>query len=184
MKKVKMLFMSLAVCLSLGGCMGKVESRGEQLTKLMGTEQEMSDQIMQEIVEALDAGDAEALKQMFSKSSLEETVDLDQQIEKLMSFYQGKKVSYKGDASSNTKTHDGVEIKEFIGRYYLVTTEESYVIEYDHKPVDDSNSEEIGLRKLEFVTDKRYKEEADVKGYYDWKHYDNGPGIYIQDDDV
>jgi len=174
MKKAGMLLAGVIVLLSLGGCM----DRGEQLTKIRGSEQEMSDQIMQEIAEALDAGDADALKDVFSKTALKEARDLDRQIADLMDFYQGEMVSYEGDANSSTLNNYGDKTTEFIGFYQLITTEETYQIRYDHKPVDDENPEEIGLRKIEIVTEKTYQEQGED---YHWRHNEDGPGVYMQE---
>jgi len=177
MKKAGMLLVGVIALISLEGCM---TDRGEQLTKIRGSEQEMSDQIMQEIAEALDAGDADALKDVFSKPALKEAEDLNQQIADLMDFYQGKMVSYEGDASSSTSNHYGDKITEFTGYYQLITTEETYRVGYDHKPVDDENPEEIGLRRLELVTEDVYQEQVEDHGYYDWEYYENSPGVYMQ----
>jgi len=136
---------------------------------------------MEEIAEALDARDTEAFKKMFSSSALEAAEELDQQITDLFEFYQGEMVSYKGDASSSTSTNYGVETKEFIGHYTLITDEQTYRLQYDHKPIDDEHPEEIGLRKLEIVPESTYEYEGVRRESFNWLHYDNGPGVYFQE---
>lgn len=90
MKKIKVVLYCVILCMSLGGCI-KPTSRGERLTKELGSDQQISDRMMEDIAAALDAGDADALKGLFSKTALDEATDIDQQISDLLEFYQGKK---------------------------------------------------------------------------------------------
>ncbi len=115
MKKIKVVLCCVILCMNLGGCI-KPMGRGERLTKELGSEQQMADRMMEDIAAALDAGDADALKSLFSKTALEEATDIDQQISDLLEFYQGKKQSFEGDASSSTHTKYGEDIeKQLIG---------------------------------------------------------------------
>lgn len=68
MKKIIIILLCVNVCLTLGGCVGGM-SRGERLTKELGSEQEKSDRIMEKIISALDAKDVVALKEQFSDST-------------------------------------------------------------------------------------------------------------------
>ena len=77
MKKITTTFLCVIICLTLEGCVGGM-TRGERLTKELGSEQQIADQMMEDIATALDNGDA--LKALFSKTALEEATDIDQQI--------------------------------------------------------------------------------------------------------
>jgi len=155
-------------------------SRGERLTKELGSEQQMADRMMEDIATALDNGDADALKSLFSKTALEEATDIDQQISDLLQFYQGKKQSFEGDASSSTHTKYGEDIEEqLIGQYLLTTDKESYRVIYDYNVIDKDNPNAEGLSQLEIVTDELYqKDDFDFlcgsEGY-------EGPGVYMQE---
>lgn len=165
--------------MNLGGCI-KPMNRGERLTKELGSEQQISDRMMEDIAAALDAGDADALKSLFSKAALEEATDIDQQISDLLEFYQGKKQSFEGDASSSTHTKYGEDIeKQLIGQYLLITDKESYRVIYDYNVIDKENPDTVGLSQLEVVPDELYQEDdfdflCGNEGY-------EGPGVYMQE---
>ena len=179
MRKIKIVLCCVILCMNLGGCI-KPMNRGERLTKELGSEQQMADQMMEDIAAALDAGDADALKSLFSKTALEEATDIDQQISDLLEFYQGKKQSFEGDASSSTHTKYGEDIeKQLIGQYLLITDKESYRVIYDYNVIDKENPDTVGLSQLEVVPDELYQEDdfdflCGNEGY-------EGPGVYMQE---
>lgn len=178
MKKIKVVLCCVILCMNLGGCI-KPMGRGERLTKELGSEQQMADQMMENIAAALDAGDADALKSLFSKTTLEEATDIDQQISDLLEFYQGKKQSFEGDASSSTHTKYGEDIeKQLIGQYLLTTDKESYRVMYDYTVIDKDNPDAEGLSQLEVVTDELYQE--DDFDYLCGNEGYEGPGVYMQ----
>ena len=177
MKKIKVILCCVILCMNLGGCM----KRGDRISKWIGSEQDMSDQIMEEIVTALDARDADALKEQFSEEALGEATDLDQQIADLMNFYQGKKQSFEGDASSSTHTIYGEDVeKSFIGHYTLVTDKETYEVMYDYKVIDKKNRDKEGMYQLELVTQEIYNKQVEENGTYRWIASDEGPGVYMK----
>ncbi len=178
MKKIKVVLCCVILCMNLGGCI-KPMGRGERLTKELGSEQQMADRMMEDIAAALDAGDADALKSLFSKTTLEEATDIDQQISDLLEFYQGKKQSFEGDASSSTHTKYGEDIeKQLIGQYLLTTDKESYRVMYDYTVIDKDNPDAEGLSQLEVVTDELYQE--DDFDYLCGNEGYEGPGVYMQ----
>lgn len=179
MRKVEVFLCCIILCISLGGCM-RAMSRGERLTKELGSEQQMADQMMEDIAAALDAGDADALKALFSEAALKEATDIDQQISDLMNFYQGTMTEFSGDASSSTSTEYGTTTKkQLIGQYLLTTDKESYRVIYDYNVIDKEKPDKVGLSQLELVPDELYqKDDFDFlcgnEGY-------EGPGVYMQE---
>ena len=179
MKKIKVVLCCVILCMNLGGCI-KPMGRGERLTKELGSEQQIADQMMEDIAVALDNGDGDALKELFSASALEEATDIDQQISNLLQFYQGKKQSFEGFASSSTHTKYGEDIeKQLIGHYQLTTDKETYRVMYDYTVVDKDNSDAEGLSQLEFLTDGIYQ--RDDFNYLSGSEGYEGPGVYIQE---
>lgn len=177
MKKIKVVLCCMILCMNLGGCM----KRGDRISKWIGSEQDMSDQIMEEIVSALDARDADALKEQFSDEALGEATDLDQQIADLMNFYQGKKQSFEDHAtSSDTLTKYGEDVeKSFIAHYTLVTDKETYEVLYDYKVIDKKNRDKEGMNQLELVTQEIYNKQVEENGTYRSISGDEGPGVYM-----
>ena len=182
MKKLEIMLWCVVLCMSLGGCI-KPMSRGERLTKELGSDQQISDRMMEDIAAALDVGDADALKSLFSKTALEEATDIDQQISDLLEFYQGKKQSFEGDASSSTHTKYGEDIeKSFSGEYTLVTGEKTYRVAYEYQLIDKENPDKEGLSVLEFVAEETYQLAINSEeGYYQWQYPDSGAGVYIKE---
>lgn len=65
---------------------------------------------------------------------------------------QGKKISFEGDASSQTTYAKGKTTEvELTGRYAMVTSEVTYQVRLEYRTWDDYEKEKEGLGKLEFV---------------------------------
>ncbi len=178
MKKIRVVLCCIILCINLGGCI-KPMSRGERLTKELGTEHEIADQMMEDIAAALDAGDAEALKSLFSKTALEEATDVDQQISVLLNFYQGKMREFEGTLSSSNRYGSERE-QEIKGHYTLIADEVTYEIGYQYNVIDKENPDKEGLISFEIVTEDEYRRQVDSNGYYKWQ-YVNNPGIYVHE---
>lgn len=184
MKKISILLICIIICTNLGGCMFKSKSKVERFSEEMTSEQEKSDEIMESIANALDNGDVKTLKGLYATSAIEATQNLSKLIEELSDYYQGTMIEYEGDSSSSTKYRSGKQILEFRGQYKLTTTEENYRVFFNHKPIDDINPEEIGLYKVEFVTEEEYQKEVEANGGYHWKYKEEGTGAYYSYSDV
>lgn len=176
MKKIGVLFLITFLCISFWGCEKK-----DRINKWIGSEQDISDQIMKEIISALDERDAEALKAQFSEEALKKAVDLDQQIVDLMNFYQGTMTEFSGDASSDTLTKYGNDMeKSFIGHYTLKTDKATYQVMYDYIVIYKEDRNKEGMRQLELVTQELYDEQVEEKGTYRWIASDEGSGVYMK----
>ena len=176
MKKIGVLFLIFFVCFNFGGCMKKKD----RISKWVGSEQDMSDQIMKEIISALDERDANVLKGQFSEEALGEATDLDQQIADLMDFYQGTMTDFSGHASSDTLTKYGEDIeKRFVGYYTLVTNKETYRVAYEYICIYKEDKDKEGLRSLELITQEFYENEINTVGPYQWQAPSKGFGVYM-----
>lgn len=174
MKKLIVLLICFATCISLGGC-----NREKQLTKLVESDQDMADKIMKEIIIALDTGDSEALKRQFSRVTIEKDKNLDKQIEDLMNFYQGEEKEYEGNADSGEHNKHGTIVeKSLSGNYKFITEKETYMVSWEYKVIDEKCSDNEGLSVLEFVTEKVYQNSIETQGYYQWQYPDLGAGVY------
>ena len=173
MKKIKVVLCCMILCMNLGGC-EKSKSYQEETEEERDVVQEMADLMMEEIVEALDNKDAEALKSLFSEAALKEAKDLDQQIADLMDFYQGKMTQFFGGAGCDSHMKYGQEVeKELTGHYVLITDKEEYDIEYEYKPIDKYNGDQRGLILMEIVTDATFQKDG-----FMWEYPDT-PGVYV-----
>ena len=165
MKKIIVLSIILLCAFVMGGCM----SRGERLAYAWKSDQEQSDEIMENIVRALEEKDSSALLKQFSKRTQKEKKDLEKQIEGLMEYYQGERKEFKGDAATSEETE-----------YTLVTDKMTYYVSYKFQLADE-NKDEVGLSALEFVTEETYQKEVEAQGYYPWRFQEEGDGVYWTD---
>ena len=175
MKKIDYVIICVLLCMNLGGCIRPM-SRGEQLTKQLGSEHQIADQMMEDIATALDAGDADALKSLFSKTALKEAPDIGEQISDVLKFYEGKTKDFSGFLNSSTSTDYGKESeKEITGHYTLTTDKEVYKVCYIYRVIDKEEPDNEGLSKLEIVEQSLYDNED-----FHWQFYTSEPGVYIQ----
>ena len=99
-----------------------LESRLDELNK--NTEEGIADAMMEKIISIIEDKDKEAIKALFSKKSLDETGDIDSQVDYLFEFVQGDVMSWERELwHSGEKTREGGE-KVVISSWYLVETDE------------------------------------------------------------
>ena len=173
-KRLPVIIVCMAVSITSGGCM----SRGERLAYAWKSDQEQSDEIMENIVRALEEKDSAALLKQFSKRTQKEEKDLEKQIEGLMEYYQGERKEFKGDAATSEETEYGKLVeKSFLGNYKLTTDQKTYRVCYKFN-LSDENKENVGLTALEFVTEETYQKGVEAQGYYPWRFQEGGGGAY------
>ena len=176
-KRIPVIIVCMAISITSGGCM----SRGERLAYAWKSDQEQSDEIMENIVRALEEKDSAALLKQFSKRTQKEEKDLEKQIEGLMEYYQGERKEFKGDAATSEETEYGRLVeKSFLGNYKLMTDQKTYRVCYKFQLADE-NKENVGLTVLEFVTEETYQKEVEAQGYYSWKFQGELEGVYLTD---
>lgn len=176
-KRIPVIIVCMAISITSGGCM----SRGERLAYAWKSDQEQSDEIMENIVRALEEKDSAALLKQFSKRTQKEEKDLEKQIEGLMEYYQGERKEFKGDAATSEETEYGRLVeKSFLGNYTLMTDQKTYRVCYKFQLADE-NKDEVGLSALEFVTEETYQKEVEAQGYYPWRFQEEGDGVYWTD---
>ena len=138
MKLKKIILIALTLCLSLSLLSGCVEEEYDKefyltsLRGLFGDEQEICAEVMQFVVDAINAKDAEAMRVLFSKRAQEESPTLDEDIEKLFNALEGEYESHLFTHwMSDTNPEPGVEnrgeVKCIFFTYELQTSEERYL---------------------------------------------------------
>ena len=102
MNKFLICLLLLSITLFFGSCMGT--------KNIFINSTKKADARMEQIFEAINEQDKEAIKQMFSKNLLNKTEDIDTKIDYLFSLIQGEPESWEGDAGpviseDNNYTH-------------------------------------------------------------------------------
>lgn len=165
-----LLLIGCVVMLGLLGC--SPESAAKYRAKVIREEQDMADEMMQSIVEALEAQDSNALKKLFSSYALKNAENLDEKIEELMEFYQGSSGEKEGGLCS---AEGGIPYGKLIldSTYTMRNEEQEYEVTVITMPCNDEEPEKEGLYLIEVMT-----KEAKPEGFK-WRNEDDEPGIYV-----
>ena len=170
MKKIAILVICGIFLVNLVGC--EFKEREDYLTRVERSENEQTDAMMQSVIDALEAQDAEALKSLFSPYALEHAENLDEKIEELMEFYPGCE-GFKGNHITKKGARYGVITLMFDGTYTVTSDSQEYQICFITYPRDDEEPDKIGLYLVHVMT-----EEAEPEGFK-WRNEKSTPGIYV-----
>lgn len=168
----KLICIFLFVLLLCSGC-------GANLTSINDTaksDDDIADECIEKIVEAINSNDKEAITEMFSVAALSE-IDMtifEQGIDDLFSLWQGEMLEYDGELSTATNKHSGKIMHSINGFYDIETTEAMHHLLFLSVIRDDENPDNVGLSMIVFVTDELYQSDD----FY-WEYGNREPGIYI-----
>ncbi len=168
-RKVTLLLIGYVLIFSLSGC--NPESAGEYRARVIRDEQNMADEMMQAIIDALEEQDVKAMKEMFSTYAIEHAENLDEKIAKIMEFYPGSNEGYEGNCSSMGGKYYSRLI--LYGTYDVMNDGQVYEIRFITMPHNDEEPDKVGLYLIEVMT-----EEAKPEGFK-WKNEEDEPGIYV-----
>lgn len=174
-KCIRYLVLSMAGCILFGnifGC-GAAGGRGGNPVETDRSEEEIADELIQSVIDALEAEDSEALKGLFSEYALKNAHDLDEKIKELISFYPGSNGGYTGNVPSH-RTSDYGEITYVITpAYKVINDEEMYEICITAYVENDTEPERVGVHIIQVMM-----QEAEPDGFK-WKDEEDDPGIYV-----
>ena len=172
MKKKFILSFVLALLLpmSLASCFGKGH--------LPVSDSHIVDDRMEQLKTALNNGDKEQLKGMFSKQALSEAERFDENLEALFGLVDGEIISW--DRSSGSITDEsfdhGHKTKQVLSFYKMNTADQEYAVFILVHAVDTDTPDNVGLYSLRVV---RAEDKGKLMGY--WQHM-NIPGIYYPEE--
>lgn len=142
-----------------------------------------ADERLEQVIETIKNKDKNAMKSMFSKRALSETVDFDSRLDKLLNIFQRKIDSWeKSDGATVLEsTESGHNKKEVKSYYYVNTNNQKYFFLLQDYPVDTDNQDNVGLYMLLVVKaedeEKIYDENQKI--LYDGNKKLSHAGIYI-----
>ncbi len=169
--KIVLLFLCGIFLINLVGC--EFKEREDYLTRVDQTETEQTDAMMQSVIDALEAQDAELLKSLFSPYALKYAEDLDKKIEELMDFYLKSEGEFKASYISRQRAHYGVITLKLIGTYTISNDNQEYKMRVVTCPRDDEEPDKIGLYLVQVMTEETEPE------VFKWKNEKSAPGIYV-----
>lgn len=114
-----------------------------------------ADARLEQVIEAVENHDKEALRTMFSKQALDEAEDLDGRMDYLFEFVQGDIKSWESEAGGVDATKSKGHIKKKSRYWYTVKTDKEvylfFLLEY---PEDTEHPENVGLYMLQVIKAK------------------------------
>ena len=140
------------------------------------SDDEIADETVEMIIEAIENKDVDALTAMFSPEVLD-AMDMEllsERAEELFSIWSGNVVEYDGELSTSKKTKSGNVIRKITGFYDIETTETMCHLLFMSTVQDEGNENAEGISMIVYVTDKLFQSED----FY-WQYGNREPGIYI-----
>ena len=123
MKKV-LLLSSVIIILGLTGCSNKY------FNDWFSSEQNETDKMCQQIIEACKQQDSEKLKSLFSEESKKNIENLDTEISAFFDYIEGSIQSFEGDCASSSESNYGKRKTELDGMYLILTEKERYCMNF------------------------------------------------------
>lgn len=125
-------------------------SRTDMLDNM--NDEETADARLEQVLEAINNEDKDALKSMFSQTALEEAEDFDGSMEYLFSFFQGEVISWESHGlSGSERFHDGERTKRLHVYYNVNTDQKEYIMYFVQWTVDTEHPENVGIYALRVV---------------------------------
>ena len=131
--------------------MGSCSPIKDRLSKfLMTSDERISMNRLEQVLEAIENKDTDALKSLFSQEALNEIENFQEDASDLFEFFQGKIISK--EMSDGPTVFDSMEgdnqCKEISSYFYVETDQQKYFILIDDFPTDTSNPSNVGLYLL------------------------------------
>ena len=117
---------------------------------------------LEQVIEAINCKDKEALKMLFSEKALNDADDFDGSVGDLFNFVQGEIESWEKPSGPTVHASNnyGRKWKEVNSYYYINTDKEKYYFSLRDYPVDTENPDNVGIYMLMVV-----REEDSLKIY-------------------
>lgn len=176
MKKIfmsgRLVILLILLVLFVAGCGADLVD----INRTARSDDEIADETVEIIIEAIENKDVDALTAMFSPEVLDE-MDMElfhERTEELFSVWAGKLVEYDGELSTSKETKSGNIIRKITGFYDIETTENVCHLLFVSTVQDEGNENAEGLSQIVYVTDELFQSED----FY-WQYGNREPGIYI-----
>ncbi len=127
---------------------------------------------LEQVIKAIENKDEKSLKSMFSKRVLEETEDIDSDIEYLFNFVQGDIESWVREAGGVSGSKYYNRLVTYRTRFKVTTDKETYIFLILEYPTDKDNPDNVGVYMLQVI------KEEDKKTQFDFGFEIVCPGIY------
>lgn len=170
MKKLISILISIILVFIISGCF----SRTGLLSREIASEEELTSNMIEKIIEALENKDSKALKNLFSENAKINSNNLEEGVEYLLQLYEGNSVSLENHLGGTSESIEYGKVYKRINSHYVVNTDKEtydfyFIVEYSN--FDDNKN---GLFQL-IVT-----KASETRSYY-WMRHDETTGILWKD---
>lgn len=159
----------MILMLSLCGCSNPGLNRNGYMSNWFKSEQEISDNMIKQIIDLYNEGNVKEFKKLFSKNSLKSIEDIDKQISAFFKFIDGDIQKYYGDCASSSESDHGNKRVELDGMYHILTSKNEYYLNFYMVYKADDIPSDIGLSKIEIATEETVNREN-----FMWDTSENG----------
>ena len=143
------------ILLSLTSCsfLPSLVSRTDLLNEIDKSDREIAEDILLEILDALENKDSEALKNMLSEEALSEAEDIDEDIGYVLEYYKGNHIDYKGDTPTSSGKYNNGKCTEykFSSTFEVITEVDTYMIAVSGRTICDDNPKQVGLHCVQII---------------------------------
>ena len=168
MRKIKIVLTILAIAALLSAC-----NSGDDAV-LFDDGSLNADNRLEEILAAIDENDSDELGNMFSKTTLSQVDNFQEQAEELFHLFEGTVKSWERTGfTSSSSIEDGKKTTQSIAWYDVATDKMEYIFFTIECTKDTKQSDNIGLNTLSVV--RKADEESKLTYWQDMQI----PGIYI-----
>jgi hypothetical protein len=176
--KILVLLLLLALCLPMMGCTQLLEH--QLFSRFYNTDKSQAKAMLESLVAAMESGDTDAVKSLFSKQVQETVPNFGDSISALLRFYQGEMQSYicHGPGSSTSK-EGHIYKKELVCSFDVTTTVGVYRIALLFCNVDTAFPEKVGLASVYII---RAEDSDPDRAYWGIDNENDiwNPGIHIE----
>ena len=118
----------MILMLSFCGCTNVGSNRNEYMSNWFKSEQEISDNMMKQIIDLYNEGNVKEFEKLFSQNSKKDIEDINKQISSFFEFIDGDIQEYSGDCASSSENNNGNKRIELDGMYHISTSKNEYYL--------------------------------------------------------
>jgi hypothetical protein len=147
-----------------------------------------ADERMERIAAALSSNDAAALKAMFAEDVLDQTPQIDERLDYLVSLVPNGALTWAHDPAEINPigdfayVEDGELTERVEGHYRLSVDGDEYWLFFSDTTVNEAEADDVGLQSLgvaDWIGDRTSEMSGPAGEFYAWTHAARYPGVYV-----
>ncbi len=183
---VLIIFLLITLITGCGQKNHESETTSKNKYSFLDSDQKVSDEIIEAIIDGINDKDVDSIKNIFSVNALEQSENIDNDIQNLFKFIDGSIISYKegnGSGSSMESSDSTYKTKILYPCYYVSTENGDFFIDVKTYTVNTQNSDFEGVKYIIIVKadDMMKIYDGNEKILFDGEEEIDRYGVYIPD---